>query len=340
MALLFMDSFDHYATADLTKKWTSITSTPSINASGGRRNGGALVGGTARYVSKTFSAESSFIVGFAVNPSVLTAGAYVQLVDAGTVQCSLSLNADGTLAVVRGTSTALTSGTSTLALATGSWYYIEWKVTIADSIAANSCKVRVNGVDWITVATGQDTKQSANATANSINFGSVSGTQQSTAFDDFYLINQSGSAPLNDFLGDCRIDTIYPSSDGNYTDFTPSTGTSHFALVDETAPNTTDYNSSSTVNQRDSYGLQDLAALTSQTIYGVQVNAAILKDDAGSRSVAPFVRHGGANADGTGVALSTSQTYVSSAFVINPSTGSAWTEAQINAMEAGVLVTA
>src|SRR5437868_12337378 len=47
-----------------------------------------------------------------------------------------------------------------------------------------------------------------------------------------------------------------PSSDGNYLQWTPSAGTTHYTLVDESACNgTTDYNSTGTIGNRDSYGV-------------------------------------------------------------------------------------
>jgi hypothetical protein len=50
--------------------------------------------------------------------------------------------------------------------------------------------------------------------------------------------------------------TIAPSSDGFYSQWTPSTGTSHFALVDEASCNgITDSNSTTVVGNRDSYGV-------------------------------------------------------------------------------------
>src|SRR5689334_12259935 len=49
--------------------------------------------------------------------------------------------------------------------------------------------------------------------------------------------------------------TLLPVSDGHYAQWTPSTGTSHFANVDETPCNTTDFNSTTVVRNRDSYGV-------------------------------------------------------------------------------------
>lgn len=239
---------------------------------------------------------------------------------------------------MRGTSTELTNGTSVAALSINTEYYIEWKITFANSISADTCVVKINGVQVLNVASGQDTQASANASANGFHLGGFN--QASTCiYDDLYLCDQSGSTN-NDFLGDIRVDTVFPTSDGNYTAFTPSTGSDHYALVDETEPNTTDYNDGATVGDRDSYGLGNLTALTSQTVYGVQVNAAILKDDAGAKSAATFVRSASTNQDGAAVALGTSQVYVSQIFEQDPNAAAAWTETTVNAMEAGVVVTA
>jgi hypothetical protein len=342
--LIFMDGFDHYTTADLTKKWNTAGATATISSSTGRRSGGALVSSASSgtgFLTKTITAGATFITGFSLSIAALpnASVSIFGLLDAGTNQCDLRVNLDGTLSVTRN-GTALTSGTSVFAMSVGVSYYIEFKVTISDSISASSCKVRINGADVITVATGQDTKNTSNATASQVRLGTnnnISGGNW--LFDDFYLCDSSGSTN-NDFLGDVRIDTIYPTSDGNYSQFTCSTGSSHFALVDESTPNTSDYNDGAAVNDRDSYGMGNLAALTSQTVYGVQVNAAILKDDAGAKSAATFVRSSSTNGDGASTVLGTSQVYVSQVFETDPNGSIAWTEASVNAMEAGVKVTA
>lgn len=342
MALLFMDGFDHYATADLAKKYNSAGASCVIASASGRRSGGALRHTSSTPgVTKTLPAAQSFVIGLAFNASSFAIGPaqIAGLLDAGTTQCSLMLNVDGTLSVVRGTGTAVTGGTSAYALSAGVYAYIEWKVTISDSIGASSCKVRVNGADVITVATGQDLKQTANATANQVKFGPNSSISTITHDnDDLYVCDQSGPTN-NDFLGDVRIDTLYPAGAGNYTQFTPSAG-ANYTCVDETAPNTTDYVDGATVGDRDSYAMGNLAAIASQAVYGVQVNAAILKDDAGAKSASTFVRSVSTNGDGASAALGTSQAYVSQVFETDPNGAIAWTEASVNAMEAGVRVTA
>lgn len=335
MALLFMDGFDHYATADMAKKWTSVTNV-TINATGGRRNGGYMSPLSGSMVlSKTLpSSYSTLTTGFAFWRSVtVSQGSIVTFYESATAHLGVKLVTGNFLAVYRG-STLLATGTTPLSAST--WYYIEFKGTVHDS--TGSYTLRINGNTELTASNVDTRNAGTSGLVNILNLGIDNTNNYGGGFDDFYILDSSGSAPLNDFLGDVRIDTVYPSSDGTYTDFTPSTGVSHFALVDEATPNTSDYNQSSTAGQRDSYGLQDLTALTAQTIYGVQVNAAATKDDAGARSLATFIRHGDTNADAAAVALPTSQTYISNVFPTNPSTGAAWTEAQVNAMEAGVIV--
>jgi hypothetical protein len=83
----------------------------------------------------------------------------------------------------------------------------------------------------------------------------------------------------------------------------------------------------------------NLTALSSQTVYGVQVNAAVLKDDAGVKSVSTMVRSGSTNGDGASVGLSTSQSIISQIYELNPNTSTAWTESTVNAAEVGCKVT-
>jgi hypothetical protein len=289
------------------------------------------------YVSKTLPATASWVVGFAVqlDASPTSAVPIVALLDGATTQCDLRVNSNGTLSVTRN-GTALTGGTSTTALSTGAYYYIEWKVTIADAISAGSCKVRVNGVDAITVATGQDLQASTNAFASVFRFGVIGNTSAFLNFDDLYVCDQSGTTN-NDFLGDCRVDTQFPNGDGATTNFVASSGTTHYTLVDETAPNTTDYVDSATVGDRDLYEFTNLTPLSASTVYGVQVNTAALKDDAGSRSIAVTARSGATNVDGATLALSTSQLYFSSIFEAD-SAAAAWTQSSVDAAQFGIKV--
>lgn len=338
MTLLFMDGFDHYATADITKKWTANNGS-AISSNGGRRGGGCLSHtGTGKWVTKTIASSSTVIVGCAVKITTYTAGylGKFQLREGATYHLTLNVNTNGKISLLRGgSSTGTVLATGNTALSTGTWYYIELKSTIHDT--TGSYEVRINGVTEFS-GTGADTRNGGTSgIVDTVGLGQASNSGEDS-YDDFYVCDTSGSTN-NDFLGDCRIDTLFPNGDGNYTAFTPSTGSTHYTLVDETAPNTTDYNSGASSGDRDSYAFQDLTTLSSQTIYGIQINAAALKSDAGARSLGTMSRLSGTNKDGTGAALSTSQTYISEIQETDPASA-AWTQTNVDSAEYGVKVTA
>lgn len=339
MALLFMDGFDHYATADMTKKWTTVNAM-TINSTGGRRNGGYVATslGTSAF-GKTFpSSYSTIIVGFAFRYTGSSASLYdaIALKESTTSHLTLSVQpSSGKVTLRRGTNTGTLLATSTATLSASTWYYFELKATINDTTGAYD--FRINGVTDFS-ATNVDTRNAGTSGVIDNITTLAGGSSITSSWDDLYVCDTSGSTN-NNFLGDCRIDTLLPTGDGNYTQFTPSTGTSHYALVDESTPNTTDYNSSATSGNRDSYTYPDLTSLTSQTIYGVQICAAALKSDAGARSLGTMSRLSSTDKDGTGATLSTSQTYICEIQETDPS-GSAWTQTNVNAAEFGVKVTA
>lgn len=340
MSLIFCDSFDHYATADITKKWKSASAAnAAITATGGRRNGGYANLQNTLYTAMLvpLSNVATVICGFGFNPATSITGQILLFTDSTTVQCSLRWNTDGSLSFYRGNASTLLGSSAAGLVPTAQWSHIEVKVAIHNT--TGTVEVRVNGsASPVINLTSQNTRSTSNNFATGVSPTAVSGFS-ATYFDDFFVCDTAGSTN-NNFLGDCRIDALFPNGDGNYTQFTPSTGTTHYTLVDESTPNTTDYNDGASVNDRDSYAMGNLSALTSQTVYAVQTNVAVLKDDAGSKSVATFIRSSGTNGDGASVPLSTSQAYVSQVFETNPNGGGAWTESTVNAAEVGVLVTA
>jgi hypothetical protein len=338
MSLLFIDGFDHYATADINKKWASTSG--SISSTGGRRGGGAFsTNGYGNSVpSNPFASSSTIIVGGAFKTANANNGYRVifSLRETATEHLSLCINLDGTISVFRGSQSGTLLGTSTTVVSQTNWNYVEIKATIHST--TGSIAVRINGTNEASLSlTGINTRNGGTSGAvNVVSIGSGSGFWG--FIDDFYICDTNGTRN-NDFLGDCRIDTIYPTSDGNYSQFTPSTAGAHWSLVDETAPNTTDYVSSATVGQRDSFGFTDLSALAIDTVYGVQVNLAAMNSDAGARSAGTMARLGTTDKDGAGKALSAAQTYVSEVYETDPN-NAAWTLANFNLTEFGAKVTA
>lgn len=344
MALIFFDGFDTYGTSNLLLDWTQSIGTNAINAAGGRRGGGALYspnnahlnsGSTpVHLVSRSLPSNfTTFICGVAFEASGFHAVKnIITFRDSGTRQLEVGVNTAGQLFVSRAGTVLAASGAS---IAANVYNYIEIKATINNT--TGSYEVRLNGANVLS-ATNVDTQNTTNAFINEVALGAYERalgdlTNCTHKYDDFYFCDTTGSTN-NDFLGDIRIDAIYPTADGFYTQWTTSTGADHYALVDETDPNTTDYNSDGTIGNKDSYVMQNPPALLSQTIHGVKAKVAALKDDAGARSIKVGVRSGSTNGLSAAKSLGTSQAYHSHILETDPNTGSAWTPAAVDAVEA------
>jgi hypothetical protein len=328
MAIEIIEDWDSLVTADIVDNW-AIGASPSIQSAGGRNGTNSLrCTTTTTSVTKTISASATKTVGFSMKVSTLpvSQGGICVLFDAGTAQCSLRLNPDGTISVYRSTNTTLTGGTSTLAIIAGAVNYIEWKVTISDSISANTCVVRVNGVEWVNVTAGQDVKATANSTVNQFRLSAASNSNYD--FDDVYVTDGTT------FLGDSKGVVRRPTANGTTNQFTPSAG-SNYECVDDTAPDDdTTYNLSSTAGHIDLFTFPALSS-TPNVIHGVKVGFAVRKDDAGEASVAAVCRSGGTNYFGSTVACGTTYTYVEHIWELNPATSTAWTQSSLEAAEFG-----
>lgn len=340
MSLIFFDGFDHY-TSSPTGKWTSLSGS-SMVSTGGRRNSGYMRTGGAfsgYQWDKNFSAnKTTLIFGLAIkiadfgNPFDTC---IIRLLDGTTSQCELGVSSTGALYVSRNNS-KFAYGDNVLS--TSTFTYVEWKVTIGSS---GSSEIRVNGnpTPYQTLS-AINTQNTSNAYATKFTLGAYryENTNYPLYFyvDDFYVCDNSGST-ANTFLGDVRVDTIFPNGEGTYLQGTPSTGTTHYTLVDETSPNTTDYVTVTTATNRDSYNLQDLQSLSSQSIYGVQVNAYTAKTDGNYKTAASFIKSGATILDGTEYAPATSYSFNTSLFDTDPNTSGAWTQSAVNSIEAGIV---
>jgi hypothetical protein len=338
MSLRFIDSFDHYVSADGSEKWTSVGSTFTISAGNGRRGTSSARGtGTANTAGprKTLDAEATWIVGCAFRTTFFPtlARPIFHLLDTSTIQVDVVCNNDGTLSVRRGASTVL--GTTTFALSTNVYHFIEFKCTISD--ASGIAVLRVDGDTKLNLSS-VDTKQTSNATVNSIEITPNSNWGSTVDIDDVYICDNQGSTN-NDFLGDCRVDCLLPNADGSNSQFTPSTGSDHYALVDDASPDDdTTYLSHSTSGQKDTWNFANLTALTSPSIKGVQLNLTAKKDDAGSRLLKPVVKSGSTTSSGSSQGLSTDYLQFAQIYETDPDTSAAWTESGVNSAEFGAEV--
>lgn len=330
MALIFLDSFDYYATGDLTRKYLSST-VASISVGNGRRGTNAVSVASALDLSVPNNVE--YYVGMAVRNPSAAAGVLWAFMNGNTTHVQLRVNEAGQLYVTLSTGTTEIGARSAVgAFPHLGYHYVECRMNIHDT--TGSFEVRVDEVTVLTES-NRDTRNGTPTDINEIRLGFLSQGH----FDDFYVLDSSGGAPRNTFLGDVQVDAIHPDGAGNYSQFDTTNGSAnHWENVDETdTDDDTTYNETPTAADRDSFTYEALPVLTGgDTVYGVQVNTIMRKTESGTQSGMAFLRISGTDYDGADIALGEAYTNYIEMFETNPNGGGEWTTAIIDGMEAGV----
>ena len=344
MTLLKIDGFDSYnSDADVDTRWTSYTGVPGMFYDTVGRMG---VGKCLRTDNTFYTLQTpvpnltQVIAGFAVYfTSPPGQCCLCQLLESGSTHTALSMVAGGQLTANRGINTVL--ATSINAIAINTWYYIEVMMKVSDSLGANEWICKVNGEEWINVPATSDSRNGLTGVADqfslSANYGNIPRN-----WDDFYLLDpNSGTAPQNTFLGDCRVDSLRLDGNGTTSDFVGSDADSvdNYLLVDEVDPDgDTTYIESSTPAEIDLHTIESLP-VTPDTIYGVNAVSIARKTDAGARTGKHIVRTGATNYEGAEFFPGTPQYGgFENIWEENPNTVSAWVEADITGLETGIKV--
>jgi len=326
------------AEAVATGKWDGSTwsgATPAGTTYGRFARGVRF--GNSHFLQKNLPSQQSRVyMGAAIYVDTLDNGRLMQVQDAaGTVQCSLFLNNDGSLSMMRGGTTSLKSSAPGI-ISPLRWYYIEWSPLVSDTVG--QFEVRVDGVTVLTeagLASPIDTKAStvAGSTINTATF-IVTGSFNAN-YTDMYVNDPTGTL-CNTFMGDGRVDGKAVTANGATTDFTPSAGL-NFQNVDDDPGNDGDatFNESNTAGHKDLFALANLPSLAG-TIHAVGVACVGKKTDALSRFFRNLLRSGGTNYEGADVALSgTAYGGKQTIWMTDPATSAAWTATGVNNMQAG-----
>jgi hypothetical protein len=341
VAILLIESFD----------WCNGNSDPEGSGKWSSRNGGNLDTSTKRtgvssysfssdhYLTKTVSNLGTAVIGAAIrfnrNFSAPYSGsaAIFDFLDSATAQITVGLNSSGQLYVARGAYNGTVLGTGTNVLNNSGFYYIEAKVIFDTTGSNGTVTVQLNGASEISV-TGADTTSTANSYCTSIRVSLLNGNSNHQGFwvDDIYIDDST-------LQGDIKVDCIKPNGAGNYTQFTPSAG-SNYQNVDDGRAHDSDstYNADSTNGHIDSYAMEN--SPTAGTVIAISQVAYLRKDDAGARNAAIFLRSNTTDSVGSDIVLSNSYAAcIRGPILLNPDGNVAWTNAAIDALEAGVKVT-
>lgn len=350
MALRYFDGFDHYSTLS-DRGWSTTGSgggggSPSINTGGGRFGGGAQLSAsnTEAEIFRTIDDQSTWIIGWALKIAAAGDSGAIPIfqltANDGTVQLRLYVYTQlGLFAIYRGPGTTWLAQTNYNVFPINQWVYLEFKGTIANS--GGLAELRMNEV--VVATYSGDTQQSGSvASAREIRFLGDRTQTGITTIDDVYMCDGTGGS-YDDYLGDCRVQTVYPNGNGNSSVLVGSDGnsTDNYLLVDEAStPNdATDYVESSTPGDEDTYAYGNLSA-ASGSVHGIQIIPRARKTDAGTRSIVTVARHSGTEEDSAAMTLNTTWGYVGRDLRQTKPGGGAWSISDINAAEFGVKVNA
>ena len=147
--------------------------------------------------------------------------------------------------------------------------------------------------------------------------------------------------------GELHMKLYSPAADDS-CDFTPSTGSDNYAMVDDTAPDgDTTYNESSTLNHADLFEYEDMAGEELDgSIAAVSIVTIAKKLDAGDRAITHITEQDATGYDHTEFYLTTDYVEGEGAFtslayeVLNTAPDStSWTPAKFNALKIGYEIT-
>ncbi len=284
MSLVFCDGFDDGL---LTSKWSLFISQTIVAGKNG--NGVRLAGfsSLAKIVPASYE-HNTFIVGFALRVTAFP-GATVDICtlrsdNNTTTHEILVLTSTGTLSMQRAGGFLVGP---TISINLNTWYYIEIKSLLSDTVG--TLEWRVDG-NTIYSGTGLDTKATGTKTVFDSVYFLSNHASQAMIIDDFYLCNGAGSTN-NNFLGSIAVETIYPDNNGNSSQFVGSDAdsTDNYLLVDEATPNTSDYVESATVGEKDTYSFGNLVRTTGNVL-AIQPTLYAQKSDAGARTAKLIAR--------------------------------------------------
>ena len=355
MALLFYDGFDTYSAdaldylkAGYTVHTTGATFTV-INNAGNTRHGygqylenyiAAFGTSVGKLFLPSFGEKTEIIFGFALNvqgrnnPSAPTA--FLKFYSRSEVQCSLYMEETSVLTLWNGDRASLL-GTTSKNIPSKTWCFVEIRLKIHDS--TGTCEIRLDGAS-IYNGINLDTKASTTATGiNSICFSmQTSGFTGSVLswIDDIYICDTTGGIH-DDFLGDCMSLTRLVNGDTARADFTCSSGSDHYALVDDSVhDDESTYVESVTDGQYDILEVEDLPANTTEVL-AVAVETWCKLEEAGDTFVINMLNSGGTEYDASDGGLGVQPIYLprKSIWEKDPNTNAAWVVANANAIKIG-----
>ncbi len=358
MVLRYIEGFElNAASSDVTdiyleRKLTVEFGIPVVGA--GYLIGSSISSSSYIFLTPEFTDDDTWVVNWAwFFPTVATASqaAGIKFFKGGVKQFDAAIRNSESLDPGDRFFVDLKRGAVTLATAgpfwADNWHLFELKVTIHTSTGAYELKV--DGVSEVS-DTGVNTADTGGNDADQLKFSLDNGSRNMLL--DHVVVADSTGADNNDFLGQTIVVEGLPISDGDDTDWNPSTPGAHFSLVNEAMPNANILTiedpkrvTSETVTDFDRYNmghLFDAGVPVGNAVLGVSVETCAGMEASGSRTLrAAFKDTGASLGEGASVVVNdTALSVLVQLWDTNPATAAAWTVTTVDDGQFGIKVQA
>lgn len=230
------------------------------------------------------------------------------------------------------------AGTETISdvLTPGSWHYIEVQYKYCSAANGGYMKIFVDGTEVF-----DDPSRSVESSSFQTVWGiSLTGEEELDgtgdnwiAYDDLVIYDLDGSDHTGP-IGPVRIRRHGPTADGSSTEWTPSSGSDNYALVDEVEIDESDYVETGTDGNIDRYELENSKSGIG-TVVGVGVEVECINTSGGTPTLHTGLKNTSTDEEGTVVDDTSDNTYVRSCHTKHPN-GSGWTNGSFDGIEGSI----
>lgn len=226
--------------------------------------------------------------------------------------------------VVRFVRNGTVLATSAAGVIVNAWQHIQVYVHADNAAGVAQCKIAGN----LVIDFSGDTLPSSQTYPSQVRYYGEARWDDKAYIDNIVIRD-------DDWPGDVRIEKLVPTADTADADFECSTGSDHYALIDEVPPSDTDYVYSDTDGDKDLYNITDFTG-TDRTIVALCTWMRARKDTADSQQLKIMLKSGSTEDAGDAEDLTTSFAYYNRIDEVDPDTSAAWDDTGVDALQIGV----
>lgn len=252
------------------------------------------------------------------------------LSNGNTAQLSIGMTSTGQYTVYRGTvGGGSLLGTSAQVVTAGTYHHFEVFIRIHDTLG--EVEIRHNTIP-VLVLTGVDTKDLSDNLIGQVSIGTLATLGNPVwRMKDFAFYDNLGT-DNNTFLGDQQVYRLTETADTATADWTKSTGTVGYVLIDEATPDDADYIQAAAAGNNSVFDLTDLPVDVT-TIKGIMLVGRQFKSDSGDDFTQMKIRSNGVDGAGADRPITIDPAVWFDIKERNPDGNVLWTPAAVNAAQ-------